>query len=161
MALPIFGGSCGRWLVTGDRAKDGQASWWGLAPVLCPQEFLCWPCAQQREWALQGGPAPGVCRGPVPVPAILPASIAEASASPQCSHRRLDQPRSASVAFTEAAERSLKLKGTEFPESQGKTRADFPQPQKAQPPAKQRHQQTETVYVAKTSFNAGFCAAQE
>lgn len=117
VALPIFGGSCGRRLVTGDRAKDGQGSWWGLAPVLSPQEFLCWPCAQQRERALQGGPAPEVCRGPVPVPAILPASIAEASATPQCSHRRLDQPRSASVAFTEAAERSLKLKGTEFPES--------------------------------------------
>lgn len=41
-----------------------------------------------------------------------------------------DQPRSASAAFTEAAERSLKLKGREFPESQGKTHNDLPQPQR-------------------------------
>lgn len=26
VALPIFGGSCRRWMVTGDRAKDGQGS---------------------------------------------------------------------------------------------------------------------------------------
>ena len=67
---------------------------------------------------------------------------------------------SVSLAFIEAAESFLKKKGRDFPESQGKTCADLPEPQKAGQSAKQRHQWTKAVRVAKTSFNAGSCATQ-
>lgn len=47
----------------------------------------------------------------------------------------LDQLLSASLAFIEAAESFLKKKGRDFLESQGKTCADLPQPQKERPSA--------------------------
>lgn len=120
----------------------------------------------ERMSTAGGDSAPGVGRGPPST--CHPANIWHGGISASLAlmlgsghpATPLDQLLSVSLVFIEAAESFLQKKGRDFPESQGKTCADLPQLQKPQSSARQRHQQTKAVSVAKTSFDVGSCATQ-